>query len=212
MAINSIAKYQLEVDSRLQRRKRELTTIKFLQTGIRREHELAAFRRLAVPVIYSHFEGFVKETATLFLELVVHRAPPLQRLPSSFFALTNWQTFLAAEGTSKIATKVAVIEAVKQNAGVAQFSTDHIIDTKGNLKSEVLAEVFATCGIPFGQFWELNASFIDNVLLRNRNLVAHGEMAEVDESTVTECREKVIVLMEQFKLELDLAATAVDLL
>ena len=53
----------------LSRRKREVTTIKFLVSRAR-THEVEPLLRAAICLLYAHWEGFVREAATAYLSYV----------------------------------------------------------------------------------------------------------------------------------------------
>jgi hypothetical protein len=51
---------------------------------------------------------------------------------------------------------------------------DDLLNTKANLNFEVFTDICLVCGVPAQPFAD-KATFIDVVLLRRRNAIAHGE-------------------------------------
>jgi hypothetical protein len=69
MKIRSVSELVDFLDEDLAWRKRELTTFRFLM-GRSRPHEREAVLRAAVCVLYAHWEGFVKNGATGYVNYV----------------------------------------------------------------------------------------------------------------------------------------------
>ena len=67
-------------------RRRELISIKqAIKTS--RNHEESFLYRVAVVFSYAHWEGFVKDAATAYVNYVAFKAPTVENLTSNFQAL-----------------------------------------------------------------------------------------------------------------------------
>ena len=84
-----------------------------------------------------------------------------------------------------------------------KFNPAAIIDTHENLKSENLQEIMFICGINYDNYWQEKSFFIDNILLKNRNLISHGELNTVADETVSECLLNVIDILRNYKNRLE---------
>jgi hypothetical protein len=86
----------------------------------------------------------------------------------------------------------------------SRFARIHeaLIDTKSNLSSTVLRDICTICSIDFARF-EKEASFIDTVVLKRRNSIAHGEEQYVDANDVEDLISRSIALMRDFKNQLE---------
>jgi hypothetical protein len=107
---------------------------------------------------------------------------------------------LAALSTSKasIAERSALVDEILNSAD-QRFTrvNDDLINTKANLNSEVLTDICLVCGVPPEPFAE-KATFIDVVLLKRRNAIAHGENTLVALADLDEITNESIGLMRAF--------------
>jgi hypothetical protein len=79
---------------------------------------------------------------------------------------------------------------------------DDLINTKSNLNSEVLREICLVCDISYQEFIEHEA-FIDAMLLKRRNAIAHGEDTFIAKDDLDEVTNTTIALMRMFGDALD---------
>jgi hypothetical protein len=79
-----------------------------------------------------------------------------------------------------------------------RFVNKDLINTGSNLKFSTLQEICLTCGLDIKSFSE-EEDFIDRMLLKRRNAIAHGDEAVVGPEEVDEVIQRTIRLMRQFK-------------
>jgi len=132
--------------------------------------------RALVTVSYAHWEGYVRFSARKYLEHVAIRKFKFGELNQQFFR-NYFLPRLGALSTSKagIAERCSLIDEIL-NSSEHRFSrvNEDLINTRANLNSDVLTDICLVCGVP-RQLFESNHSFIDAVLLKRRNSIAHGE-------------------------------------
>ena len=90
----------------------------------------------------------------------------------------------------------------------ARIPYEDVIKTKSNLNSEVFMEIMETLGLDHS-FYEGNFKLLDEVLLKMRNEIAHGEKPEyidLDQERFNEIYEKIIGMMNTFSSQLMNAA------
>lgn len=177
-----------------------------LKTAIRRaDHSLEkVLLRALVTVSYAHWEGHVRNSAKLYLTHIALRKFQYVDLSPQF--LKNYfLPRLSALSTSKagMAAKCALLDDVL-SASNKQFSrvNDDLVNTRSNLNSEVLREICLICGIP-SEYFEPHESFIDAILLKRRNAIAHGEDTFIAKSDLDELADKTVGLMRMFGDTLD---------
>lgn len=73
-----------------------------------------------------------------------------------------------------------------------------LIDTKANLNTDVLHDICRVCGIPFTEF-EKEDAFINVLMLKRRNEIAHGEEVYLKESEIDELSARAIGIMRTFR-------------
>ena len=79
---------------------------------------------------------------------------------------------------------------------------DGLISTKANLNFEVFADICLVCCVPVEPFAD-KSTFIDTVLLRRRNEIAHGEDIFVALADLSLLTTETIALMRSFGDALD---------
>lgn len=155
--------------------------------------------RALVAICYAHWEGYVKFSARKYLEHVALRRIQYQKLNRQFFR-NYFLPRLAALSTSKtsIAERCALVDEIL-NASDRRFSQvdDNLINTKANLNSEVFTDICLVCGLSVESFAD-KATFIDIVLLKRRNAIAHGEDTLVSLDELDTITADTIMLMRAF--------------
>jgi hypothetical protein len=73
-----------------------------------------------------------------------------------------------------------------------------LIDTKANLNTDVLRDLCRICGIPFNDF-EKDKTFIDVLMLKRRNEIAHGEDVYLKEGEIDDLVDQAVNIMRLFR-------------
>lgn len=157
-----------------------------------------------VAISYAHWEGHVKFAASKFFEFVALRRLPYTSLQQQFYVnsfLIRLGAFVANRPSLK--TRCNLISEVMAPAG-ASFSQVHpdLVNTGSNLKFEVLQNICLVCGID-ATIFQPHETFIDVVLLRRRNSIAHGDESAVGVHEVDELIDGVIELMRLFRNQVE---------
>ncbi len=100
--------------------------------------------RGAIPILYAHWEGFVKAAGTAYLEFVLSRNKTFEELNPNFLALGMKKHLHEAESTLKGKIFVQACELiVAKRTTRAYFITESVIDTKFNLNYEVFENILS---------------------------------------------------------------------
>lgn len=172
-----------------------------LKAAIRRGDEglRRVLLRALVAICYAHWEGYIRFSAKKYLEHIALRRFQYGDLNRQFFR-NYFLPRLAALSTTKanIADRCDVVDEILNSADV-RFSrvNDDLINTKANLNFEVLTDICLVCGVPAEIFAE-KSTFIDVVLLKRRNAIAHGENTLVELNDLDEITNDTIGLMRAF--------------
>lgn len=155
--------------------------------------------RSLVTISYAHWEGHVRNAARLYLTHVALRRFSFSELNTQF--LKNYfLPRLASLSTNKtsLSARCELLDEILA-AAPKQFSrvNDDLVNTKSNLNSDVLRDICLICGVSFTHFEE-HESFIDAILLKRRNSIAHGEDTFIAKSDLDDLAEKTISLMRTF--------------
>lgn len=172
-----------------------------LKSAIRRGDEglRRVLLRALVALCYAHWEGYVRFSARKYLEHVALRRFQYGELNPQF--LRNYfLPRLAALSTSRasITDRCALVDEIL-NSETARFSrvNEDLVNTKSNLSFDVFADICIVCGVPPEALAD-KATFIDVVLLKRRNAIAHGEDTFVAVQDLDEVCNDTIALMRAF--------------
>lgn len=188
-------------------RRKELTA---LRSNI---HSSRAFAkntalRSGIALLYAHWEGFVKNVATAYLELVSRQKLPYERLKNNFWAIAIKNELNSFEESKKASIHNKIVCNIKAMGAVkSSIPYENVIKTNSNLKSDIFVEIMSVIGLEYSHF-ESDFQMLDSVLLEMRNKIAHGDDAVIslDEMRFDEIYDVIIKMMEMFRTEVENAA------
>lgn len=178
-------------------RVKEITAVKTLAArpslaGVERDF----YCRAGSALFYAHWEGFVKRAATYYLKFVA-----MQRLRVDEMAdfVTCWymKQSLTPDPRSDHLLKLGHTLSGQPEMR-PKLSWKGLIRTDSNLSSVVLKRITEQLGLDYNLF-ATKAAFIDGVMLKHRNAIAHGEKGEVDAQTLEEIGTQVTALITTFR-------------
>jgi hypothetical protein len=155
--------------------------------------------RALVTICYAHWEGYVRFAAQKYLEHVALRKFRYQDLNRQF--LRNFfLPRLAALSTSKssLEERCALVDEIL-NSSERRFSrvNEDLVHTKANLSFEVFTDICLVCSVPTPTFAD-KATFIDVILLKRRNAIAHGEDTFIELGDLDELANQTVTIMRTF--------------
>ncbi len=206
MRIRSIDQLNEFVDNELSWRKRELTTLRFMIGRARRDHERKLLLRAGICIIYAHWEGFIKSVATSYVSFVATRDLRYSDLSPNFIAL-GLRPDISRAGQSRWATDYTSLT-TKFLSGLSERASidwEHAIDTQSNVNSRVLQDILCTLGLDDKDYL-MKKPLIDEKLLRNRNMIAHGERPDIEQEDYYIVHDEIIQLVNRFRTDVENAA------
>jgi hypothetical protein len=178
-----------------------------LKAAVRSADEIArpALLRATLAISYAHWEGHVRFAAQKFLTHVASRRLRFSSLTRQFLK-NHFLPRLTTLNQKSIVERGGIIDAILA-AGDERFSRvdEDLINTKANLSLHVMREICYVCGVDPAAFEDQRA-FIDVLLLKRRNAIAHGEDTLVGFEEIDEITGKTIALMRTFSNELQTMA------
>jgi len=188
-------------------RKQEIANLNILIKSLNRPHEETLLRRCAVLFLYAHFEGFTKEAAEAYIELVSRQGLAYNRLKTNFVAIGARSSIREAAGSNLMRLHMGVVEFLTYNqANTAKFSSDNSVDTESNVNAKVFANILDTLGIQIDGYFSVRMLLLDGGLLAKRNAIAHGDKIEVKSDDYLQLHRLVIELLDHFRDCLENAA------
>jgi hypothetical protein len=187
--------------------------------------------RSGTAILYAHWEGFVKNAATSYVEFVARQNLKYSELAPNFLALAVKKQLNEAQGSHRavIFTKVVdfLITGLESKclnqryeptgqapAGISpqgagnepkEIQWDDAIKTQSNLSSEVLKDIICILGLDYS-LYETKEKIIDETLLRSRNEIAHGQYLLIGFDQYMELHHEIISLMDLFRDQIENAA------
>ena len=155
--------------------------------------------RALVAICYAHWEGSVRFSARKYLEHIALRKLQYNQLDKQF--LHNYfLPRLASLSSSKasVAERCALVDDIL-SASDHRFSrvNDDLVNTRSNLSFDVFADICLVCGVPIDPFTD-EATFIDVILLKRLNAIAHGEETRVGVEDLDALTNQTLGLMRGF--------------
>lgn len=155
--------------------------------------------RALITICYAHWEGYVRFAARKYLEHVALRKFQYKDLDRQFLC-NYFLPRLAALSTAKtsIAERCALVEEIL-NSSDRRFSrvNEDLVNTKANLNFDVFIDICRVCCVPTQDFAD-KTTFVDVVLLKRRNAIAHGEDTFVGIEDLDELTGETVAMMRAF--------------
>ena len=191
------------LDEEISWRRKELSIIKNYIPFESNPKQNAALR-FNVPILYAHFEGFVKQATEMYLNYVACKTLKHSELQSQFVTLSLTKKLGLLE-IKNIEDKTKIIDFIlNENDSRSNILTKNVIQTKSNLKFNVLKEVLFTIGIEVSKFE--NYKQLVNDLVEARNFIAHGDYLKIDYKTYINMFDDIQKLMIELKIEIENSA------
>lgn len=200
MKIKTENEFQDKLDAETSWRKKELSCIKsnvHQAKNAMKQTEL----RAGIALLYAHWEGLVKNVATYYLCYVSCQKHKYVDLHGNFLALTLKHELQEFDETKKMSRHNYVVQKLFDlRDSVSKIPYENVIKTNSNLNSEGFVEIMETIGLDYSDY-EPDFKMLDDVLLKMRNEIAHGEKVEyldLDETRFDEIYKVILKMMRMF--------------
>lgn len=206
MKIRSYEEFIDKINDDLAWRKKEINYI-YMQAKSVSSINQKIYIRAGIALLYSHWEGYIKYTSELYLTHVKSQKNKYSELKSNFLAIKFMNDLQNCTNSENQKYFNDVLEKIfNSNNQRANFSENNVIKTNSNLTSTVLISILTIIGIDANLF-ELKYNLIDEILVKNRNEIVHGEFNNYDFECLQELKENVIDMLNEFKNRLENAAS-----
>jgi hypothetical protein len=183
----------------------ELTTLNFMIARAR-PHERIVLLRSAVCILYAHWEGFIKAASISYVSFVASRGLRYRDLSTNFIALGLRSDIMRAGQAINPMIHTGLVE--QFTSGLAEravIDDDNAVSTHSNLNAKTLSEILTTLGFD-GTNYLTRGPLLDQKLLSQRNLIAHGARVEIEQDDYSVLHGEIIQLVEQFRTDVENAA------
>lgn len=207
MSITTIENLSDKLDTEIVWRKKEMIDLKSLVLVSYGKSNHDTTLRSGITLVYAHWEGFVKNALSYYLEFVAKQRLKFNDLNPCFLALTLKKKLDEFEKSGNMKSKIHndiinTFHNLEKEESSVPYKKQ--IDTKSNLNSELFVDLMQKVGLDYSQY-ELSFTMIDAELLNMRNQIAHGSRLEaisLDKETYQRINNKIIEEIEKLKDEI----------
>tara|TARA_R110002072_G_scaffold30957_34_gene96092 strand:- start:469 stop:1116 length:648 start_codon:yes stop_codon:yes gene_type:complete len=155
--------------------------------------------RALVTLSYAHWEGFIRFSARKYFEHISLRKFRYGELDQQF--LRNYflpRLAALSSTTATVSERCEIVDEILSSSDkrFSRFNED-IVNTRSNLSFDVFRDICLVCGVSIDQF-TADQSFVDLILLKRRNEIAHGEETLIDADDLDQIVDRTLGLMRRF--------------
>lgn len=199
----SDADFSRILDAEMTWRRKELSDIKAAIKAADRFSQPPLLKAI-VAMSYAHWEGYVRTCANRYFEHLTLRKRPFSDFERQIYVNSILGRLDALHrGRASVIDRCKLVNDILDGA-TKRFSSvsDGLVDTRSNLNTDVMIDICLICGIESGHF-ESNRTFIDVLLLKRRNNIAHGQQEDIRADEIDDFVARVLALMEYFRALLE---------
>jgi hypothetical protein len=161
--------------------------------------------RAGVPLLYAHWEGFVKNGADSYINYLSCQGLRYRNLKHCFIVLGLKHHLTQLVESRKSHRSVETVAFMMQELDKpARLPMQQAVNTEANLSAAVFENLTGWIGIDIHKY-KAKFNLIDEKLLKQRNQIAHGEFLLIDHSGFESLVDEVIQLLRLFKSDLETA-------
>lgn len=204
--IRTADQLQEALDNELSWRLKEIASLKIVVKSSKALSKSTAVRA-AIPLLYGHWEGFIKNASTYYLDFVNGQSLTYKELKSCFvvFGVKRKINDLISSKSSEIS--ISTLDFLRDELNEkAKLKIDSAIRTEFNLSSKVFENIAKSIGLSTHGY-ETRYNLIDSSLLHRRNLIAHGEYLDVDSDGFRELADEILQLLRCYKTDIENAVS-----
>ncbi len=202
MKLRTLSQLQDHLDREYSWRLKEISDIKLTIKSAISVHQKTLIRA-GVPLLYAHWEGFVKSAAEGYINFVSYRRLRLNDLSSNFVALAAKKHLSSLTNSSSGRLNISAVDYFRSEmSSRADISSSSSINTKSNLSSSVFEGIAITIGINHSRY-STKYNLIDSSLVGQRNSIAHGEYLELDNDSYSILSDEIIDLLRWVKDDIE---------
>ena len=155
--------------------------------------------RASVPLLYAHWEGFVKKSTECLIAYIDGRKLHYNDLSLHYVAYGGRKVIDGVLSSPGSFDSLMLVDFFlnKQNE-IAKLSFKGLVKTDSNLRSLVLEKILKSINVNT-QKYSTKYMLIDKRLVDARNSIAHGEPLMIDESGFLDLSVEVLDLMQLYK-------------
>lgn len=187
------------LDSDLSWRRKELSDLKIAVKGSD-EYSKPVFLRAIITMSYAHWEGYVRTSANRYFEHLALRKKRFADFERQVYvnSILGRLDALHRSGLGLKERCNLVNDILDGVNGRFSHVNPDLVNTRSNLNTNVVSDICMICGVDSKHF-EHNRTFLDVLLLKRRNAIAHGQQEYIRVNEIDDFVANVLALMESFR-------------
>lgn len=174
---------------------RELNRIKL---SIKNDNSRAEIR-YNIAMLYAHWEGFLREITSIYVQHVSGQNKKICELTDNFAVIKHKIEFDELSQSKDVAKNLIIYKSIKESDHkLFKVSSDFKINADSNLNSKVLRKILTTIGSDISGYSEY-FNLIDKELLHRRNCIAHGDYLEINKRDFEKLSDNILMLMTKIQ-------------
>jgi hypothetical protein len=164
----------------------------------------SALLRAIITMSYAHWEGYVRFCANRYFEYIALRKSTYKSLERQIYVNTFLSRLDSLRKSSiNLESRCKLVNDILDGIdGSFRYVNPLLVDTKSNLSTDVIKELCLVCSVDASNF-ETNRILIDQLILKRRNAIAHGQQEFILEGEVDDLIANVLSLMQHFRTLLE---------
>ena len=159
--------------------------------------------RASIALLYAHWEGFIKSSATAYVTYVNNQGLSYSELQTCFVVLGFKKTLHDVQQSKQSQLNVALVDFIRDGlATKTKLKIDTAINTESNLSASVFENILQAVGFATAPY-EARTNLINESLLKRRNTIAHGEYIDVAKDDWAKLADEVLEMLRQFKTDIE---------
>ncbi|HIF9381341.1 TPA: MAE_28990/MAE_18760 family HEPN-like nuclease [Photobacterium damselae] len=197
-------------------RKKEISDLLFLHN----EDNNLLILKSTILLMYSHWEGYVKNISKQYLTLVSDLNIPLSKLSTNFEAIDikgNIKECMSSSESLHLVNEIEFLNKIyddknkffKLPSSFKKEKDKTVINTRDNLNIKTFQSFLKIIGVSEFSSLETRIAYIDEKLLNNRNIIAHGSKIDprsnnfnINIDEIKKLRNLIVLIMEYLRDEL----------
>ena len=189
------------LDSDLAWRKKELSYIKS-SVSLASDPVKPLQIRIGILLLYAHWQGYIKNVGSWYINYLKHLKLNYCDFKENLIALSLKSKIKECGLANKTEIHAEIVNIlINELSTEADFPFKDGIDTTSNLKYEILSDILFTLGLDDSHY-KLKENLINIRLLDSRNKIAHGERYVINERDFFELYDKVLEMLDLFKVQI----------
>jgi len=187
------------LDADLVWRRKELSDLKAAIKSADAASKLPLLRAM-IAMSYAHWEGYVRTCANRYFEYLTLRKKPYVEYERQIYV----NSFLARldalrQSRVNLEARCQLVNDILDGSGQRfTYLNPDLVDTRSNLSTDAIIDICTICGIDSSHFKD-NRTFIDIILLKRRNAIAHGQQEFIQADEVDDLVANILALMSSFR-------------